>query len=785
MKTFFVGFLILLVVAPLIAFGVSEQQLPGGENAQPSGITESAIVHGEAYVPTRLFVLFKESPVMGFTARQEMLASVLKVKIKNVKPLFNQDLARENWILQTKLTALESDGQVSVVNVRTERIRKVMSRSEARKKNGLDRAYVVEFEEDQDIPALVARLKEHAYIQDAESDRILEARKDQDGGPHADLAGIRMMLYEKIRNKQAALQADQAGTQVINKKDDAKDADAHRQKPLDRGDKGSRAPEKFLGETREPGLTPEARKKTESITHVPKKNWFAALAELKDKIVKKIQVYIADKWGVRKVTPDEFRGEATVIAVIGTGVDYDHEDFHKRIWKNKDGGQGDLNGDGCPGGCWVDEDENGLIDEDSQGCGRAGFDAFARPCAWTNDLAGDNDENSFSGDIRGWDFAGNNPDPMDDNGHGTSGARKIVNLAKRKKIDINPIIMPVKVLNKNGAGSMSNLLAAIEYAVANGAQILSIPLDDCSSSFALKMILGYARDAGVFAGDPDEERDPSQSDDLSAAGVSGAALSGKSGDEEGEESNVRLNLDGVKPLWERSKDAPDKRAENPYAQMPDELYEGAATQSGDVPAPRRFEENTSGEVRPELGSSELKAGLNTTRPSLRIPFPRFKSRIRDILRPPKPSPSPSPSLSPSASPAFSPLPRVSSSPVPLPSPKKEESSKWEAKGFEDKEVDKNVLAITSLLNAGNRSVRWSGNDPLGRPLKYSYRIDEGPWSKPTAIGSIMLSRSLKLGKHVFSVKAISVDGKESEEKRIEFETIKQKIDFKTAKKTAG
>lgn len=65
---------------------------------------------------------------------------------------------------------------------------------------------------------------------------------------------------------------------------------------------------------------------------------------------------------------------SVVVAVIDTGVDYNHVDLKQNIWINK----GEIPGNG------IDDDGNGYVD-----------------------------------DVNGWNFVGNNNDPMDDNGHGT------------------------------------------------------------------------------------------------------------------------------------------------------------------------------------------------------------------------------------------------------------------------------------------------------------------------------------------------------------------------------
>ena len=63
-----------------------------------------------------------------------------------------------------------------------------------------------------------------------------------------------------------------------------------------------------------------------------------------------------------------------MIGVIDTGVDYNHQDLVGNIWTNP----GEIAGDG------IDNDGNGYID-----------------------------------DIRGWDFAYNDNNPSDVDGHGT------------------------------------------------------------------------------------------------------------------------------------------------------------------------------------------------------------------------------------------------------------------------------------------------------------------------------------------------------------------------------
>lgn len=149
---------------------------------------------------------------------------------------------------------------------------------------------------------------------------------------------------------------------------------------------------------------------------------------------------------------------APIVAVIDTGVDYNHRVFTQSgaIWTNS---LELSNG--------VDDDGNGYVD-----------------------------------DIRGWNFAYNNNNPMDDDGHGTHVAGII--LGAGFDIRLNPAptakikIMPLKFLNADGSGTTSDAVEAIYYAANNGAKILNNSWGGGGYSQSLVDAMAYAYNKKVL-----------------------------------------------------------------------------------------------------------------------------------------------------------------------------------------------------------------------------------------------------------------------------------------------
>ena len=145
-----------------------------------------------------------------------------------------------------------------------------------------------------------------------------------------------------------------------------------------------------------------------------------------------------------------------VIAILDTGVETTHPDLAANIWQN----------------------ENETYDET------------------------DSDENGFIDDIHGWNFIDNSANVEDDNGHGThcAGIAAAVGDNQTGICGANPnaIIMPVKILDAGGFGSVELIIQGIDYAVANGADIVSLSLSTTELSQALEDVLSLVYDQTVI-----------------------------------------------------------------------------------------------------------------------------------------------------------------------------------------------------------------------------------------------------------------------------------------------
>ena len=158
-----------------------------------------------------------------------------------------------------------------------------------------------------------------------------------------------------------------------------------------------------------------------------------------------------DAWAISEGSED------VVVAIVDTGVDYNHPDLKNIVWVNE------AEANGTPG---VDDDRNGFVD-----------------------------------DVHGWDFVNNKPNGMDDNKHGTHVAGIIA--AEKNNFGTRGIaphvrVMALKFLNGSGSGDTADAIKAINYAVANGAKIISNSWGGGGSSVLLDAAIQNARDKGVL-----------------------------------------------------------------------------------------------------------------------------------------------------------------------------------------------------------------------------------------------------------------------------------------------
>lgn len=180
------------------------------------------------------------------------------------------------------------------------------------------------------------------------------------------------------------------------------------------------------------------------------KNTFADVADLG-----------GNNWGADLVKAPEvwaqgYTGKGVVVAVVDTGVDYNHEDLKNNIWTNTK----EIVGNG------IDDDGNGYVD-----------------------------------DNYGWNFSDKNNNTLDNNGHGTHVSGTIAgenNNYGVTGIAYNAKIMPVKVLNESGSGSYSSISKGIRYAVDNGANVINLSLGGASSNRTLESAIDYASSKGVI-----------------------------------------------------------------------------------------------------------------------------------------------------------------------------------------------------------------------------------------------------------------------------------------------
>ncbi len=164
------------------------------------------------------------------------------------------------------------------------------------------------------------------------------------------------------------------------------------------------------------------------------------------------------QWGLRKINApggwDITTGGNVTVAILDSGIDYNHEDIKGNMW----------------------------INPDTSSYTASGYE--------------------IQYDTYGWDFVNDDNDPDDDYFHGTHVAG-IAGAVTDNGTGIagtgwKSQLMAVKVIDSSGGGNVVNIIDGIIYAADNGADIINMSFGEWKESNTLKDAINYAYRKGVF-----------------------------------------------------------------------------------------------------------------------------------------------------------------------------------------------------------------------------------------------------------------------------------------------
>ncbi len=154
----------------------------------------------------------------------------------------------------------------------------------------------------------------------------------------------------------------------------------------------------------------------------PSNNYRPALEPLEPRLLLSTDTELIGLDLVRSTWPS-LTGAAQTVAVIDTGVNYNHPAFSGNIWTNP----GETAGNG------IDDDGNGYID-----------------------------------DVHGYDFFNDDGDPLDDNGHGTHVAGIIASTdSAYPGVATDAEVIALKALDSEGHGRSGAIAEALDWVIDN------------------------------------------------------------------------------------------------------------------------------------------------------------------------------------------------------------------------------------------------------------------------------------------------------------------------------
>ncbi|MGZ3748060.1 MAG: S8 family serine peptidase [Pseudobdellovibrionaceae bacterium] len=195
-------------------------------------------------------------------------------------------------------------------------------------------------------------------------------------------------------------------------------------------------------------------------TAVPNDPLYDELYALNKTASRSADIFAQEAWSKTTGSRD------VLVAVIDSGVDYNHQDLADNYWHNPNEMGVDANG--------RDKSSNSI----------------------------DDDNNGFIDDWRGWNFVENNNDPMDDDYHGTHCAG-IIGAVGNNGVGVvgvnwNVSIVGLKFLDKSGSGTIANAVLAIEYATSLGVHIMNNSWGGDEYSETMAAAIQKANAAGIL-----------------------------------------------------------------------------------------------------------------------------------------------------------------------------------------------------------------------------------------------------------------------------------------------